>query len=65
MEKNILSEIKAGGFSLQKLAVSCPELLALEGIPQNPEYHGEGDVLRHTEMVCGELTKLPLWRALP
>ena len=65
MEKNILYEIKEGGFSLQKLAVSLPELLTLEGVPQNPEYHSEGDVLRHTEMVCGELTKLPMWQALP
>lgn len=65
MEKNILYAIKEGGFSLQKLAVSLPELLTLEGVPQNPEYHSEGDVLRHTEMVCGELTKLPMWQALP
>lgn len=65
MDKNILTEIKAGGFSLQKLAVSHPELLALEGVPQDPEYHGEGDVWRHTEMVCAELTKLPMWQALP
>jgi len=65
MKNNILSEIKEDGFSLQKLAASHPELLALESVPQNPEYHGEGDALRHTEMVCGELTKLPMWRALP
>jgi len=25
--------------------------------PQNPEFHGEGDVLTHTRMVCGELVK--------
>lgn len=64
MDKNILYEIKNEGFSLQKLAASCPELLTLESVPQNPEYHEEGDVLRHTEMVCGELTKLPMWQAL-
>lgn len=65
MEKNILYEIKENGYSLQKLAVSHPELLALKGVPQNPEYHGEGDVLRHTEMVCEELTKLASWQTLP
>ncbi|MDE6517614.1 MAG: HD domain-containing protein, partial [Acetatifactor sp.] len=65
MNENILYKIAESGFSLQKLAVSYPELLALDGVPQNPEYHGEGDVLRHTEMVCGELTKLAPWQALP
>lgn len=65
MNKNILYEIIENGFSLQKLTVSCPELLALKDVPQNPEYHGEGDVLRHTEMVCGELTELESWQALP
>lgn len=65
MNKNILYKIAESKFSLQKLAVSYPELLALDGVPQNPEYHGEGDVLRHTEMVCGELIKLAPWQALP
>lgn len=65
MNKNILYEIIENGFSLQKLTVSCPELLSLKNVPQNPEYHGEGDVLRHTEMVCGELTELESWQALP
>lgn len=65
MEMNILYEIKENGYSLQKLAVSHPELLTLKDTPQNPEYHGEGDVLRHTEMVCEELTKLAPWQALP
>lgn len=64
MNKNILHEITENGFSLQKLAISCPELLALKDVPQNPEYHGEGDVLRHTEMVCGKLTALESWQAL-
>ena len=65
MNENILYKITESGFSLQQLTVSYPELLALDGVPQNPEYHGEGDVLRHTEMVCGELTKLAPWQALP
>lgn len=65
MDKNILSEIEESGYSLKKLVLSHPELSALEGVPQNPEYHGEGDVLRHTQMVCAELTKLPLWQELP
>lgn len=65
MKKNILNEIKENGFSLPMLALSHPELLALKDVPQNPEYHGEGDVFRHTEMVCGELKKLAPWQTLP
>lgn len=65
MEKNILMQIKENGFSLQKLIVSHPELMTLKDVPQNPEYHGEGDVLCHTEMVCGKLTELSSWQVLP
>lgn len=39
-------------------------LSTLKNVPQNPEYHREGDVYRHTEMVCKELVKLPEWRDL-
>ncbi len=31
-------------------------------IKQNPEYHGEGDVYRHTKSVCEELIKLKEYR---
>lgn len=65
MEKNILDKIRETGFSLQELASACPELLSLQDVPQNPEHHGEGDVFRHTEMVCEELKELPLWQQLP
>lgn len=29
---------------------------------QNPAWHGEGDVLTHTRMVCQALTMLPAWQ---
>ena len=35
-----------------------PELKALIGVPQNPRYHGEGDVWKHTMMVLDEAAKL-------
>ncbi|MEW6737041.1 MAG: AAA family ATPase [Acidobacteriota bacterium] len=31
---------------------------------QDPHYHGEGDVLTHTRMVCEALIELPQWRQL-
>lgn len=46
------------------LAEHFPELSLLKGVPQEAEYHGEGDVYRHTEMVCGALTEFPEWLAM-
>jgi putative nucleotidyltransferase with HDIG domain len=42
-----------------------PWLPALANCPQDAVYHGEGDVLTHTRMVCEALTLLPNWRRLP
>jgi predicted kinase len=39
-------------------------LRALEGTPQEPDYHGEGDVLTHTRMVAEALVADGGWRAL-
>lgn len=64
MNGNILGEIRSSGFSLTALARICPELKVLENVPQNPEYHAEGDVYRHTEMVCEALTELSEWKSL-
>lgn len=36
----------------------------LDGCPQDPIYHSEGDVLTHTKLVCTALAKLPIWREL-
>lgn len=64
MKQNILEEIRGSNFSLEWLACHSPGLSALKEIPQNPEYHGEGDVYRHTEMVCGKLLELHQWQEL-
>lgn len=37
----------------------------MRSIPQNPAFHGEGDVLTHTKLVCRELTALDAFHALP
>jgi putative nucleotidyltransferase with HDIG domain len=39
-------------------------LRALEGCPQDPVYHAEGDVLIHTKMVCEQLVEDVAWQAL-
>jgi tRNA nucleotidyltransferase (CCA-adding enzyme) len=40
-----------------------PELAALAGTPQDPEWHPEGDVFTHTCHCCDALVELPGWRA--
>ena len=40
-----------------------PEIAALVGTPQDPEWHPEGDVFTHTGHCCDALAALPEWRA--
>lgn len=42
----------------------APWIAQMKTIPQNPVWHGEGDVWTHTRMVCEELIALPQWRML-
>jgi tRNA nucleotidyltransferase (CCA-adding enzyme) len=42
-----------------------PELAALDGCPQDPEWHPEGDVLTHTAHCCDALASQPEWLASP
>ncbi|NBR84006.1 MAG: polynucleotide adenylyltransferase [Verrucomicrobia bacterium] len=39
-----------------------PEVAALRGTVQNPEWHPEGDVFTHTAHCCDALVKLPEWQ---
>ena len=45
------------------LASTC--FSRMRGIPQNPRFHGEGDVLTHTRMVCEALNGMEKFHALP
>jgi tRNA nucleotidyltransferase (CCA-adding enzyme) len=40
-----------------------PEIAALDGTPQDPEWPPEGDVFTHTCHCCDALAELPEWRA--
>ncbi|GCE03882.1 AAA family ATPase [Dictyobacter aurantiacus] len=40
-------------------------LQAMDGVPQYPAYHAEGDVLIHTHMVADALVQHEQWRSLP
>ncbi len=39
-----------------------PEIAALDGLPQEPEWHPEGDALVHTAHCLNALVTLPAWR---
>jgi len=45
--------------------VHFPEVAALDGTPQDPEWHPEGDVFTHTCHCCDALAALPEWGAAP
>jgi tRNA nucleotidyltransferase (CCA-adding enzyme) len=40
-----------------------PEIAALAGTPQDPDWHPEGDVFTHTCHCCDALAELPEWQA--
>jgi putative nucleotidyltransferase with HDIG domain len=48
-----------------QLLATFPELRTLENCPQDPEYHAEGNVLIHTQMVCTALVHNLAWQQLP
>jgi tRNA nucleotidyltransferase (CCA-adding enzyme) len=39
-----------------------PEVAALDGTPQDPEWHPEGDVFTHTAHCCDALAEMKEWR---
>jgi predicted kinase len=56
-----------GRFNLDwdRLSETWTWLRDLAGCPQDPQFHGEGDVWVHTRMVCEQLTDITPWRMLP
>ena len=46
------------------IVAAFPWVEAMRGVPQEPKYHAEGDVLTHVHLVCEALVSLPAWRGL-
>ena len=44
--------------AMDKLSEFFPETAAMEGVPQNPKYHPEGDVFEHTMLVLNSAAHL-------
>lgn len=42
--------------------VHFPEIAALDGLPQEPDWHPEGDVFTHTALCLDALAQLAVWR---
>ena len=60
----VLEVIRRCDFSFERLAEEYTPLSVLKNVPQNPEYHGEGDVFVHTAMVCEQVLALEEWSTL-
>lgn len=48
----------------ESIVGSMPFLRGLAAVPQDPEWHAEGDVMTHTRMVVEALVADPEWRGL-
>lgn len=44
--------------------VHFPEVAVMRGVPQEPEWHPEGDVLTHTNHCMDALARLPEWKPM-
>lgn len=51
----IVRALLADPSRLPELALLLPEVAALDGVPQRPDYHAEGDVLVHTRLAVAAL----------
>ncbi len=62
--KNIADLIVRENFIFDNIVEEFKDISHLKCVPQNPEYHKEGDVYIHTRNVCNEVTKLHEWKEL-
>ena len=54
----------AVGWDKARISGLYPYFQRMGETPQNPEWHGEGDVFSHTKMVCDYLVKTEVWQGL-
>ncbi|WP_305043026.1 HD domain-containing protein [Geoalkalibacter sp.] len=53
--ETLIRTLLADPSRLPELALLLPEVAALDGVPQRPDYHAEGDVLVHTRLAVAAL----------
>lgn len=61
---NIIKFIKEKNYNFDEIAKEFKIIEQLKETPQNPKYHGEGNVYKHTKLVCMEVLKLKEWEEL-
>lgn len=54
----------ASTLQLETYISQFPVIEGLKGVLQSPEFHSEGDVFIHTQMVCETLLSSTLWQSL-
>jgi putative nucleotidyltransferase with HDIG domain len=64
MNRDMFEIILNKDFDFQSVVEEFKIIRDLEKIPQNPKYHGEGNVYIHTKNVCNELLTLSEWQEL-
>lgn len=56
--------LREKNYNFKEIVGEFEILEKLKEVKQNPKYHGEGDVYKHTELVCSEVLKLEEWQKL-
>ncbi|AAK78729.1 putative nucleotidyltransferase with HDIG domain [Clostridium acetobutylicum] len=56
--------LKEKNYNFKEIVKEFSIIERLKKVKQNPEYHGEGSVYKHTELVCREILKLEEWKTL-
>lgn len=64
MKTDMIQVLETNEYCFQKTAPLFPVLQKLKAVPQDPSYHGEGNVWIHTECVCNALLKMTEWKEL-
>lgn len=61
---NIKEFILKENFIFENIVKEFKCIVELKNVPQNPQYHNEGNVYIHTQNVCNEVVKLEEWNTL-
>ncbi|OOM73432.1 hypothetical protein CLPUN_45730 [Clostridium puniceum] len=64
MKIDILRNILNKQFDFDTIAKDFLVIESFKEVPQNPKYHGEGNVYIHTKNVCCEILNLSEWKEL-
>lgn len=64
MKQSLIDYLEEAHYRFDTVLADFPEISQLQGVPQNPQWHREGDVFAHTRNVCTALCGLGEWGSL-